>query len=266
MTMPKTHSESILEEIEKRNAVPLPHWHFALQRFGFWMLAAISVLTGSIAMATAIYVFIDNDFIEDHEYINLFLAERPLIAEIVSSIPYLWLATLTLFTLVAYYGFRHTKTGYQHATTKVIGGTLLVSLLLSVGLNTIDVGKYIYRYLIENVHIYNNLVYANEHRWTHAENGLLGGKVIQYQKDKHLLVLSDFNKSIWQVDLRNAEVRPGTRLVPGKHLKITGIITGTKTFKSLTVQGWSKRYQKHPLQAPKTAPIKHILENEKVAL
>ena len=132
--------------------------------------------------------------------------------------------------------------------------------------NTIDVGKYIHRYLIENVHIYNNLVYANEHRWTHAENGLLGGKVIQYQKDKHLLVLSDFNKSIWQVDLRNAEVRPGTRLVPGKHLKITGIITGTKTFKSLTVQGWSKRYQKHPLQAPKTAPIKHILENEKVAL
>jgi len=257
--MPKDHSKSILEEIEKRNAVPIPRWHFVLQRLGFWLLAVSSVVTGSIAMATAIYVFIDNDFIEDHEYINLFLAERPLIAEIVASIPYIWLATLALFTLVAYFGFRHTKKGYQYATTRVIAGALLASLLLSVGFNTIDVGKYIHRYLIENVHVYNKLVYANEHRWTHTEKGLLGGKVIQYLKDKHLLVLRDFNKSIWQVDISKTEVRPGTHIFPGKYLKITGVITGKQAFQALTIQGWSKRYHKRPLVQPKIAPVKTTL-------
>jgi hypothetical protein len=255
MIMLKDRSKSILEEIEKRKAVPIPRWYFVLQRFGFWVLAAISVLTGSIAMSTAIYVFIDNDFIEDHDYIHLFLAERPLIAEIISSIPYIWLATLALFTLVAYFGFRHTKTGYRYATTKVIAGALLTSLLLSVGFNTIDVGKYIHRYLIENVHVYNKLVYANEHRWTQTEKGLLGGKVIQYQKDKHVLVLRDFNKNIWNVDMTNTEVRSGTRIVPGKYLKITGIVTGKQTFHALTVQGWSKRYHKHRVSVPKIVPM-----------
>ncbi len=258
MIMLKDRSKSILDEIEKRKAVPIPRWHFVLQRFGFWLLAAISVLTGSIAMATAIYVFIDNDFIEDHEYIHLFLAERPMIAEIVASIPYIWLATLALFTLVAYFGFRHTKTGYRYATTKVIAGALLASLLLSVGLNTIDVGKVIHRYLIENVHVYNKLVYANEHRWTHAEKGLLGGKVIQYLKDKNRLIIKDFNKNIWQIDMSNTEVRPGTRLVPGKHVKITGVVVATQTFKAYTIQGWSKRYRKRPVQVPKIEPVKTV--------
>ena len=258
MIMLKDRSKSILDEIEKRKAVPIPRWHFVLQRFGFWLLAAISVLTGSIAMATAIYVFSDNDFIEDHEYIHLFLAVRPMIAEIVASIPYIWLATLALFTLVAYFGFRHTKTGYRYATTKVIAGALLASLLLSVGLNTIDVGKVIHRYLIENVHVYNKLVYANEHRWTHAEKGLLGGKVIQYLKDKNRLIIKDFNKNIWQIDMSNTEVRPGTRLVPGKHVKITGVVVATQTFKAYTIQGWSKRYRKRPVQVPKIEPVKTV--------
>ena len=258
MIMLKDRSKTILEEIEKRKAVPIPKWHFALQRFGFWLLAVISVLTGSIAMATAIYVFIDNDFIEDHEYIDLFLAERPLVAEIVASIPYIWLGALALFTLVAYFGFRHTKKGYQYATTKVIAGALFASLLLSVGLNTIDVGKYIHLYLIENVHVYNKLVYANEHRWTHAEKGLLGGKVIQYQKDQKILVIRDFKKKIWQIDISNAEVRTGTRIISGKYLKITVNLTGPQTFKALTIQGWSKRYRKRPITLPKIEPIKAV--------
>ena len=248
MIMPKDRSKSILEEIEKRHAVPIPRWHFVLQRFGFWLLAAISVLTGSIAMATAIYVFIDNDFIQDHQYIDLFLAERPLIADIVESIPYIWLAALALFTIVAYFGFRHTKTGYRYATTKVIAGALFASLLLSIGLNTIDVGKYIHRYLIENLHVYNKLVYANEHRW----------KIIQYQKEKHILVIRDFNKNIWQIDINGTEVRPGTRLLPGRQVKITGVVIATQTFKAYTIQGWSKRYHKRPVPVPKIAPIKTV--------
>ena len=39
-----------------------------------------------------------------------------IIADIISSIPYLWLAALVLFTLVAFFGVRHTKKGY-HCTT-----------------------------------------------------------------------------------------------------------------------------------------------------
>jgi hypothetical protein len=260
--MQKERSESILEEIDKRKAVPIPRWHFLLKRLGFWLLAAISVLTGSISMATAFYVFFDNDFIEDHDYINLFLAQKPFIANIISGIPYVWLAALVLFTLVAFFGFRHTKKGYRYSASKVIAASLSASLLLSACLNTVDIGGYIHRYLIENVNVYNNLIYANEHRWSNSEKGLLGGKVIQANIPGHVLVVRDFKKGIWRVDISKAEINPKTKISPGKYLKITGVKTGKKTFQALSIQAWEKKYHKRKLPSQKNAPAKNIQDTK----
>ncbi len=242
--MQKDRSKFILDEIEKRHVELIPRWRFLVKRLGFWLLAAISVLTGALSMATAIYVFLDNDFIEDHDYINRFLIERPFVAEVISSIPYIWLAALVLFTLVAFFGFRHTKKGYRYSSTKVIAASLFASLLLSLCLNTVDIGGYIHRYLIENVHVYNNLINANEQRWTNSQKGLLGGKVIQVDTIHHSLVLKDFGKALWRVDISKAEVRPKTQITPGRYLKITGIITGKRTFEAIAIQGWEKKYHK----------------------
>ena len=249
--MQKVRSGFILEEIEKRNAMLIPRWHFLVRRFGFWMLAVISVFTGAISMATAIYVFLDHDFIEDQGYINRFFIERPIIADIIASIPYLWLAALALFLLIAFFGFRHTRKGYRYSTTKVIVASLSASLLLSVALNTIDIGEYIHRYLIENVHVYKNLIYANEQRWTNSEKGLLGGKVIKVDRYSCHIFLRDFNKAIWSVDISKAELHPKTQIAPGKYLKITGVKTGKRAFRALAIQGWEKRYHKRILPAQK---------------
>ncbi len=250
----KERSESILEEIEKRKAVPIPRWYFLVRQAGFWLLAALSVLTGSISMAIAIYVFIDNDFVTDKAYINRYLTQEPGIAELVASIPYIWIMVLVLFTLVATFGFRHTKKGYRYSPLKVIATSVTASIMISVGLNTVDVGGYIHRYLVENVHVYNNLIYANEQRWTHSEKGLLGGKVIENKKSTGELVLRDFSKKLWLVDIRKAEVRPGTQMAKGKYLKITGIKTGNRAFQALSIQGWEKKYRKRLPVLPLTPP------------
>ncbi len=254
--MQKDRSKFILDEIEKRHAELIPRWRFLVKRLSFWLLAAISVLTGGLAMATAIYVFIDNDFIEDHYYIDRFFIERPLVEEVISSIPYVWLAALALFTLVAFFGFRHTKKGYRYSAPKVIAASLFASLLLSLCLNTVDIGGYIHRYLIENVHVYNNLINANEQRWTNSQKGLLGGKVIQTDKVQHLIVLRDFSKIIWRVDISKAEVRPKTQMTPGRYLKITGIKTGQRTFQAISIQSWEKKFHKRTPVQPRSLPPK----------
>ncbi len=255
--MQKARSGFILEEIEKRKAVLIPRWHFLVRRLGFWLLAAISVLTGAISMATAIYVFLDHDFIEDQDSINRFFTERPIIADIIASIPYLWLAALALFILIAFFGFRHTRKGYRYSATKVITASLSASFLLSIALNTVDIGQYIHRYLIENVHVYNKLIYANEHRWSNSEKGLLGGKVIKVDTNNHLLVVRDFNKAIWHVGISAAIVHPETRVLPGNYLKITGVKTGKREFEAMAIQAWEKRYHKHNLPSQKITPRQH---------
>jgi len=242
--MPKKSSDLILDEIEKRNVVPIPRWRFILKRSIFWILAAISVITGSIAMVTAIYVFFDNDFIVDQANIDRLFAQRPFIEEVVESIPYVWLIAMFLFILAAYYGFRHTKKGYRYPMLRIVTGSLLVSLLISGVLNIFDVGKYIHRYLIENIQGYDHLVYTNEIRWTQMEKGLLGGKVVSQSIPEHLIVVKDYKKRLWTVDIASADMNSGIRIVPGRYLKITGIKTGPKTFKAKSIRPWVRKAHK----------------------
>lgn len=246
----------ILDEIEKRKVVPIPRWHFLMRRAVFWILAVISVITGSISMATAMYVFLDHDFVVDHARITRFLAQQPMVDDVIDSIPYLWLTALLLFTLVAFYGVRHTRKGYRYPTLRVIGGSLLTSLAISGFLNLFDVGQIIHRYLIENVRGYDHLVYANEQRWTQARKGWLGGKVIGQDDQRHLLVVMDYKKRVWTVDIDSTEVNPGTRILPGKYLKITGVKTGQRAFRASSIQAWEKKYHKlvHPVAGGAGSP------------
>ncbi|NTU68824.1 MAG: hypothetical protein HGB02_08100 [Chlorobiaceae bacterium] len=255
----------ILDEIEKRKVVPIPRWHFLMRRAVFWTLAVISVITGSLSMATAIYVFLDHDFLVDQARITRFLAQQPLVDDIIDSIPYLWLTALLLFTLAAYYGVRHTRKGYRYPMLRVIGGSLLLSLALSGFMNLFDVGQIIHRNLIENVRGYDHLVYANEQRWTQARKGWLGGKVVRLDAFRHALVVMDYKKRVWTVDIADTDVNPGTRILPGKYIKITGVKTGQLGFRASSIQAWEKKYDKRLSTAhgaaatpsdtlPKTAP------------
>jgi hypothetical protein len=248
--MVQLRSELILDEIERRNVVPIPKWHFLVRRSLFWIVASISVITGSLSMATGMYVFLDQDFQVDHENIARFLAQQPNVENIIVSIPYLWVSALLLFVLVAYYGVRHTRKGYRYPTVRVIAGSLLLSLLISGVLNLFDVGHFVHRYLIENVNGYDSLVYANEQRWTQARKGWLGGKVIREVRSMETLVVMDYKKRIWTIDVSDTDVSPGTLLLPGKYLKITGAKTGNLTFRASSIQAWEMKYGK------RTQPVK----------
>lgn len=242
--MPKINSDLIIGEIEKRNVVPIPRWHFVLKRMAFWFLAVISVVTGAIAMATAVYVLIDNDYITDHAGIEKLFAERPFIEVIVLSIPYMWLIAFTLFVFTAFYGFRHTRKGYRYPTLRVMSATLLLSVLLCGIMNVFDLGRLIHRFLIENVKGYGRLVYTNEVLWAQMERGLLGGKIVRYSERDSLVVIRDYKGDLWNVNISGAERHAGTRIVAGKYLKITGFKTGEATFSALTIRPWMKKSRK----------------------
>lgn len=254
--MPKISSDQILREIEKRNVVPIPRWHFVLKSAVFWALALISVLTGAISMATAIYVFFDNDYIVDRANIDKLFVQRPLVEVIVQSIPYVWLLALLLFIVVAYLGFRQTRKGYRHPMLRVISVSLVLSVLLCGVLNTFDIGMFIHRYLIENVQGYDQLVYTNEILWDQIKKGLLGGKVEKYSPRDSLIVIRDYKRRFWKVDISRAEMHPGTRIVVGKYLKITGVKTGPASFKAATIRPWVKKSRRRHPKAVEHVPVK----------
>jgi len=242
--MPKDRAESILDEIEKRAIVPIPRWRFLFKWGGFWLLAVLALLVGGISLATSNSLLFNHDFLVDHYYSTLFFTEHPIIGNIILSIPYAWLSLLALVTLIAFFSVRHTKKGYQYSGKGFVAGFLLVSIALSIGLNATMIGEYTSDYFEERFHGYHELVDYTEGQWSDPARGFLGGRVIEYIKSSHRLVLKDFNGGVWNVDISQAKVSSKTSFVPGSYLKIKGQQTGTDLFSAQTLHDWYETYSK----------------------
>jgi amino acid transporter len=148
--------QNIIDEIEKRGLTPRPRWNFLLKRWVFWSLAVVSIFIGAIAVAVAVYVYLDNDGVG-----TAALLETPL-EDILLSIPFIWLFVLALFTVSAYLGLRHTRTGYRYKTTKAVLGVIIVSICLGVLLSIFDFGQTVHHYLLDHTPFYDALIHSSD--------------------------------------------------------------------------------------------------------
>ncbi len=134
-----TFPQEVVKEIEARGAVPKPRWKFLLGRGTVWFLAITSIAIGGVAFAIAEFVFFDNDGITK--------LQGSSIEDMAQSIPFVWLAFVIFFAVIAYYSFRRTRHGYRYATAWVITAVIVLSIGLGVALNAIDFGQTVYQFL-----------------------------------------------------------------------------------------------------------------------
>lgn len=148
--------QHIIQEIEKRGLKPRPRFYFLLKRSVFWSLAGISIFLGAIAVAVALFVFLDNDGVG-----TAALLETPL-EVILQSIPFVWLFTLVLFTTSAYVGLRNTKTGYRYKTVKAVTLVIVLSICFGILLSILDFGQVVHKYLLNHTSFYDSLIHSRE--------------------------------------------------------------------------------------------------------
>lgn len=130
-------SQEIINKIEDENIQPKPRWHFLLRRSILWFFAVLSVAVGGLAVSVIIATFIDYD---------PSTRTVPLVEDILQTIPFVWVIVLALFVVLAYYGIRHTKTGYRYSLFKICSAVILASILLGIILNAYDVSQNIQDY------------------------------------------------------------------------------------------------------------------------
>ncbi|MDB5244370.1 MAG: hypothetical protein JWN18_240 [Parcubacteria group bacterium] len=140
MNSPDTFSQDIVRKIEARGVVPKPRWYFLASRSALWFLAIGSVVIGAIAFAIADFVFLDNDGISK--------LQGSSIQDVAEAIPFVWLAGLALFTVSAYYAFRHTRGGYKYRTATIVFVMVLLSIGLGLILNAYDFGQHIHAFIL----------------------------------------------------------------------------------------------------------------------
>ncbi len=226
--------EDIMQAIEERELKPAPRWHFLLKRSVFWTLASCAVLLGGVAVAVIIFVYFDHDT-EGMVYLN-----QSLVDNILMTIPYFWLVSLSLLVALTHLSIRHTKGGYRYGILRVAGIALMTSVALGFVFDEFDAGKIINESLNESIPYYNSLVYTSTDEWSQPDKGLLGGTVLSVADAEGVYIL-DFRKKQWHINLERFD-EEDISLVPrqGERLKAVGKDLGNNTFQAEQVFPWKK--------------------------
>ena len=211
----------------------MPRWRFRAADYAAWIFYAILVVMAALAVATIIFMLTDYDW---DVYRNL---HRGAIANIFYAVPYFWLAILAFFAALAYYDFRRTKRGYRYNVVLTVGGTTFLSLVLGVLLFYAGFDSQANN-VLSQVPVYNALTYGNNDLWNNADEGLLGGEIIDTEtKDDFTIVGLDGN--FWRVFGNNLNWHDQSLPQKGVKIKLIGHIGTDHDFMADTVRAWYGR-------------------------
>lgn len=226
-------TQKTLKIIEQQKIKPRPRWHFLLKDYLLWFSFACSIIVGSLAVSTIIFMLTSNDW-DVYKYLD-----RSLFKHIFISMPYLWIAILALLTFTAYYNFKYTRRGYRYEIHTIILGSALISLILGIILFFGGLGSEIHEIFMRQIPFYNNFVYCQKEVWDNPQKGLLGGKIIKVENQNEFL-LQDFNGKIWQIKKENPYCCNQFLIQCGSEVELIGHLGEDNIFFIKEIRPWQR--------------------------
>jgi len=224
--------KNIIGKIKEEKIKPTPRWVFLLKRSVIIGLFVISVLLGGIAISIIFCQLNDADW-EIYSKMN-----KNLFGFVVTALPYFWIILMIGFLFLAYYNFRHTKTGYRYNVFAVFG----LSIFISVILGTIFHLSGISDKLEDAFHCiphYDKLHYGKQILWHRPEQGFLSGTIIQLYDGK-IIMLQDFNSHDWLVDIESLPLIPPPVFHEREMVKMIGEMLDSSRFHARVVTPWHR--------------------------
>lgn len=209
---------------------PTPRWQFLLKNYVVWLLAGLALLVGSLAFSVVVYLSAGNDWAvlgqQRTSWLELLLL----------TLPYFWLLLLAALIFVAYYNIKHTKRGWSYPLSWIIGGSIILSLLFGALFFKAGLGRTIDDVLSQQRGpVYARIFNPRLGFWAEPNEGRLVGLVADDLGDNQFVIIDPEEKS-WQVDTTQAEIMlPGSQLIVGKPVKISGQATAEDKFTATTV-------------------------------
>ena len=185
-------SNKVLERIDADQITQVPRWRFLLLRGIFWLFAILSVVVGSLAVGVMLF------FLNDYRQHGLF-AVSPGTPEFLLMVPYIWIAVLVLFVVIAEASIRHTRKGYKYGLRTIVFASVMVSIILGAFLNFIGAGKTTHE-LLNGIPAYHFVTYDSRDAWNRPDIGRLAGVVSSIQDNEDFSIM-DFGGHVRRVHL-----------------------------------------------------------------
>jgi hypothetical protein len=218
-------SEDIIGKIKQEHIAPVPRWKFLVRRRAFLGLLVISVLLGSLSFSVIVHIIDFGDLDIFNQVHGNFLTST------VMMLPYFWFLSVTLFALVAYYNWKHTKLGYHFKRRWIVMGSVALSVLFGSVLYAFGMGNKIDTLMAKAVPFYDQSKrQARTELWMRPDSGLLVGKVVSVDSIDNSVTIKDETGQDWQIDEKNIQQSVNTAPKKGKIIKIVGKKAGDHAF------------------------------------
>jgi tryptophan-rich sensory protein len=219
--------DKVLREIERRNLKPRPFLYFLGRRSVFWTLAAVSLILGSIAAATSLFLALDQYYNSGRE-----LDEMPF-DNIAAFAPFIWLGLFAVFGVSAQRSFAATRDGYRYRPSRVIAFAFALSAAFGALLYTLDAGGAAHRFLGTRYRAYAEYTTIPYDHWSRPDEGFLGGEALRESPNE--ITIRDFHGVEWTIDISAAQSMLEKPAMEEGDIAVRGHVTGDHKFKATVV-------------------------------
>ncbi|MDD3498462.1 MAG: hypothetical protein PHH24_03085 [Candidatus Moranbacteria bacterium] len=224
-------AKEILERIKEKKIKPRSRWKFMLKDYAIWIFFGLSILIGAMAFSVIIFLLNDNDW-DVYKYLDKNFASYFLM-----SLPYVWIIILALFFFLAYFNYRHTKTGYRVNPIAIVLTSILISVFLGGIMFGSGFGRLIDIVLSRSIPYYERMLVYRQAVWNNPERGLLSGKIIEIENENNFSIRS-FDGNDWEVVGDSIYWRGSAMQRPGERIKLIGKIKSGNVFEAREVRPW----------------------------
>lgn len=182
-----------------------------------WVLWAVSVVAGSLAVAVSMFV------LTHRQYALYEATHENLLTFMVSALPHIWIAVFVLMVSATVYNLRHTKCGYRYSMMTVVLSSMVFSLVGGIGLQYYGIGYTIDDMLGRSAEMYLSQEKLEQKQWQSPEEGRLLGR--QTRGEVLLAKTITFEDSAgedWQVDVSELPSRDLELLATERAVRMIG--------------------------------------------
>ncbi|MFH1188605.1 MAG: hypothetical protein V1652_02040 [bacterium] len=227
-------SEKIYKEIQNKGISPTPRWKFLMRRSIIWLFFCTTVIISGIAVGVLIFLFVDFDWAA-HRYLHPSLVEATFL-----SLPYFWFMIIGIFFGVAYYNFRHTRTGYRYQVCPVVFIGIAACLIVGGISYILGAGEGIDSIFMASIPYYQYIVIHKKDVWMHPDKGLLSGVIRELHADTQF-ELEDFKGNLWLVHYPEIEAEGSFVIEKGDEVKVIGEWINDIIFIAREIRPWDGR-------------------------
>lgn len=220
-----------MQTIKTQEIRPYAQRRITGQRLLLWASFGLAVVLGALAFSVILFAVQQTDFnvIQhlSHSRLELFLG----------LLPFLWLAFLIAFLLLAMWRLQRAPRGYKFNSFRLAVFSALLSILLGTGFFLAGGAQQLEEAFALRISFYESVQEKKRQVWSMPEAGYLSGQV-QFTTPTEMRLL-DFSGREWSIDLSEAFIPGFLELLPTDTIKIVGQQTGDHTFTATEIRPWS---------------------------